>query len=292
MDRYVLGNKLGEGSYGIVYKIINDKNTYALKVEKKHNSLKNEICVLLALSHPHIPKLLDYGISPYSSFIVIPLFHTSLFQILQHNSNFFTYSSISSIGLCLLDVLRYIHDQGFIYRDLKPENIMVGYDNKVYLIDFGMTTRYSYGSVHVEGKVKRIFAGTLRYASRNTHRGHIQSRRDDLESLGYVLLFLLNGSVPWKDAEQKSELKVAYIKENLSERELCANLNGSQYWIEYFKHVKNLNFSERPNYDLLEDCLTKTGVICVDPPSTGLVVTKKRTGIGRLLKQIFCCGLL
>lgn len=289
MDRYILDSKIGEGSYGIVYKIINGKNKYALKIEKEKSTLKNEINVLLSLVHPHIPPLLDYGISNHCTYIVIPLFHTSLYQISQHSPEFFTCVAVSNIGVCILRVLEYIHGQGYIYRDLKPENMMVGYDKKIHLIDFGMSVRYSYDGQHIREGMKRIFVGTMRYASVNTHKGYVQSRRDDLESLGYVLLFLLRGRVPWSDDEREDRQRIGQMKADISNESLCESLNGSTHWVKYFHYVKSLRFSETPDYRYLERCLGQTAVknteALVSVPGDDF----ERSRIVRFLRRLFCC---
>ena len=98
--------------------------------------------------------------------------------------------------------LEYIHGRGFVHRDIKPENVCVGYGKKqhsVYLIDYGLAKRYIClkEDIHIPLKQGKQMTGTARYASVNTHLGFEQSRRDDLESLGFMLIYLMKGALPW-----------------------------------------------------------------------------------------------
>ncbi|KAI4292364.1 casein kinase 1, alpha [Pancytospora philotis] len=288
MDRFVLDSKIGEGSYGVVYKIINGRAVYALKVEKNKESLRNEICVLLMLSHPHIPRLVDYGLLDDFSYLVIPLFRVSLAQIALHNPAFFTFASISAVGVTLLRTLRYIHAKELVYRDLKPENIMVGFDQKIYLVDFGTAAPYSCRGAHIEEKKDVMFVGTMRYASVNAHGGWCQSRRDDLESLGYVLVFLLRQSLPWYRADGENEKDVALVKRDTTPEQLSSGLNGSAHWTAYFKHAQGLGFTEAPDYELLERCLEKTA----EPEVRAVVVSPTKPSsraFAKWLGRVFCC---
>jgi len=98
--------------------------------------------------------------------------------------------------------LESMHNNNFIHRDMKPDNFLMGLKGKaavVYVIDFGLSKRYRDPKTgqHIPYRDGKSLTGTARYASVNTHIGIEQSRRDDLESIGYILLYLLKGSLPW-----------------------------------------------------------------------------------------------
>ena len=99
----------------------------------------------------------------------------------------------------MIQRLQYLHSIDYIHRDIKPNNFVIGTNgnqDKIYLLDFGLSKKFMDGKKHIAFKQKRVLIGTTRYASINAHYYHEQSRRDDLESLGYVLLFLLLGRLP------------------------------------------------------------------------------------------------
>ena len=99
--------------------------------------------------------------------------------------------------------VEHVHSRSFIHRDMKPENYVMGigkYCNKLYIIDFGLAKRYRDArlKVHIAYREDKNLTGTARYASVNAHLGIEQSRRDDLESLGYVIMYFMRGSLPWQ----------------------------------------------------------------------------------------------
>jgi len=112
-----------------------------------------------------------------------------------------------------------LHNRGYIHRDLKPENILMGLDESastLFLIDYGLAKLWKQkNGEHIPIKEGKSLTGTARYASAFTHKGIEQSRRDDLEGAGYVLLYLLMGELPWQGLKAKTkEEKYRQIKES------------------------------------------------------------------------------
>ena len=103
-----------------------------------------------------------------------------------------------------------MHSNRFIHRDLKPDNLAVGLgsrSNIIYLFDFGLAKQYKNPKTrkHIPYRDNKELTGTVRYASLNTHLGIEQSRRDDLESLGFVLVYFHHGFLPWQGLQAKTQ---------------------------------------------------------------------------------------
>ena len=106
----------------------------------------------------------------------------------------------------MISRIEYVHSKNYIHRDIKPDNFLIGLgkrSNQIFLIDFGLAKKFrdSKTHQHIPYKENRSLAGTARYASVNSHLGIEQSRRDDLEAIGYVLIYFIKGKLPWQGIE-------------------------------------------------------------------------------------------
>lgn len=157
-----------------------------------------------------------------------------------------------------ITILESIHSAGFLHRDIKPENILCSLkgisDRQLFLVDYGLCKRFRMDSHdHIPYREGKKLTGTIRYASVHTHLGTEQSRRDDLESLGYVLIYLLRRRLPWMNAggttKQEQHDRITSIKTKTTVDQLCTGLPAS--FLYYFRHVRGLSFDGTPDYALL-----------------------------------------
>ncbi len=172
--------------------------------------------------------------------------------------------TVLSIGLQMLDRIESIHSLHIIHRDIKPENFLIGKKDKIstiYLCDFGLAKRFRDNKTgnHIPYKTKKNFTGTPAFASVYTHLGCEQSRRDDLESLAYILIYLGTGTLPWKRMKSKGKdekySKILSKKMNTSSEELLQGLPIE--FLTFLQNVRDLQFEQKPDYDYLRKLLRK-----------------------------------
>ena len=159
------------------------------------------------------------------------------------------------ITIQMIERLKHVHDNHYIHRDIKPENFLIGKDTTaktIYLLDFGLAKRYrdEYTHIHIPLKEIRNLTGTARYASCNAHNGLEQSRRDDMESIAYVILYFFRKKLPWqglkcKDKNEK-HAKIKEIKMSMTPEKLFEGL--PKEFADYLTMVKKLGFEDEPTY--------------------------------------------
>lgn len=182
-----------------------------------------------------IPKVYCYGNSKHYNILVMEILGKSLEDLFNFCNRKFSLMTVCLMGIEMIKRIQYVHEKNHIHRDIKPDNFMMGYEksvNKVYIIDFGLAKKYrsSTKKGHIAFKTGKNITGTARYCSINTHRGYEQSRRDDLESIGYVLVYFLKGILPWQGLKVREHEdhydKIHEKKKNTTSAELCKGLPG------------------------------------------------------------------
>ena len=159
----------------------------------------------------------------------------------------FQLKTVTEIGIQLINCIRQVHNKKIIHRDLKPENIVVGSgvnNNKVYIIDFGISKLFcDKNGQHNPLKKNKNFLGTTRYAPIAAHDGFEQCQKDDLESLGYVLFFILKGSLPWQNLKFQEHEKNQKISSLKKEFIVSSNIKMPLQFRLYFSYVYNLQYT-------------------------------------------------
>lgn len=234
----------------------------AIKIESRlspHPQLDYEAKVYKYIGQiPGVPKLHHFG--PYGQYnvMVMELLGPSLEDLFNYCNRKFTLRTVLMLADQMIQRIEYVHYKHFLHRDIKPDNFVMGLSEsarQIYLIDFGLAKRYRDPRtlLHIPYRENKSLTGTARYASLNTHMGIEQSRRDDLESLGYVLLYFLRGSLPWQGlrAANKEEkyAKILMKKRTTSFEDLCRG-QPPEFCL-YFNYVRSLQFDERPDYAYL-----------------------------------------
>lgn len=264
-NKFRLGRKIGSGSFGEIYLGTNVQTNeeVAIKLENvktKHPQLLYESKLYKLLQGgTGIPNVRWFGVEGDYNVLVIDLLGPSLEDLFNFCNRKFSLKTVLMLADQMINRVEFVHSKSFLHRDIKPDNFLMGLGrraNMVYMIDFGLAKKYRDSTTHqhIPYRENKNLTGTARYASMNTHLGIEQSRRDDLESLGYVLMYFLRGSLPWQGLKagtkkQKYE-KISEKKVSTSIEALCRGYPTE--FASYFHYCRSLRFDDKPDYAYLK----------------------------------------
>jgi serine/threonine protein kinase len=250
--KFKILEQIGSGTFGKIYKAEN-KNTneiVAIKLEKKSDNatIKNEARIYTYLkSLSCIPKIKSFGVDGKYNFLVIDILDKSLHDLINVRGKL-DINCVLNIGDKMIKIIQEIHDAGIIHRDIKPENFMFKDDN-LKVIDFGLSKKYIYGNKHVEFENNKAIIGTPYFISVHVHAGQTPSRRDDLESIGYILLYLFFGTLPWLNLSFDNNNRRNYKVYEIKKHDPFVIFKSAPKELKIFiQYCRNLSFVERPNY--------------------------------------------
>jgi len=262
--KFEIDKRLGAGCFGEVYRGVNveTRQEVAVKFEDRDartQQLEQEAAIMSLLRQPVQPQGFSecffFGREGRYHCMVMELLGRSLEDCVQMCKGRFSPLTTALVADQLIRRVEYLHSKGIVHRDIKPENFMWGTKGKIhhlFMIDFGLSKRY-YDQSHVAMRERLSLTGTARYASVSAHKGVEQSRRDDLEAIGHMLLYFLRGVLPWSglDAKTKEEKyrKIRQKKEDVPLSDLCAGY--PEEFQNYLQYCRDLFFEDRPDYKML-----------------------------------------
>jgi casein kinase 1 len=270
INKYSVTRYISSGSFGDVFEARNKKTSelVALKIPIQtqerdgQKSLLEEAKIYKAISSP------ENGVANMKvttckdkKIIVMDLLGPSLESIVSTRKKF-GLKTVTYLAIKMIDTMKYIHGCGYIHRDIKPDNFVTGYDDKkrLYCIDFGLAKRFlRKNGEHLPFTQNRRFCGTARYASIAAHKNVEQGRKDDLESIAYILIYMYKGKLPWQGIKHKDKKErytlIGEKKEAMTEEELCEGM--PREFCVFLKYVRSMDFDEKPHYSALRKMFSK-----------------------------------
>ncbi|XP_003467543.1 serine/threonine-protein kinase VRK2 [Cavia porcellus] len=291
--QWVLGKMIGSGGFGLIYLAFptNKKDgdaRHVIKVEYQENGpLFSELkfyqraakkdCIkkwieLKQLDYLGIPLFYGSGITEFKGrsyrFMVMERLGMDLQKISDQNGTF-KKSAVLQLGLRMLDVLEYIHENEYVHGDIKAANLLLGYKNpdRVYLADYGLSYRYCPNGNHkqYQENPRKGHNGTIEFTSLDAHKGVALSRRSDVEILGYCMLRWLCGKLPW-EKNLKDPVAVQTAKTNLLDElpgsvlKWAPSASSCCEIAQFLSCVHSLAYNEKPNYQRLKKILNPSGI--------------------------------
>lgn len=275
-SRYEIKEKIYTGSKFDIYKSLNINNNeeFAIKIRKHKKELNfkiqnddensddeivdskvgDETYLLSMLKGFGIPEVYSYGYNSNYDLIVMELLGQSLKDLFKLKNKKFSIKTTCMLGIQMIERIEYIHSQKIIHTNLKPNPFILGKKSKshiLFLSDFCSAKKYWMHNEHIKFSEGNTNFGSAKFLSSNALNGYEVSRRDDLESIAYIIIYFIKGSLPWQGLELNSKeekfKKICEIKNQITPKGLCKDL--PEEFEKFVEYIKNLEFADVPNYN-------------------------------------------
>ena len=272
--------KLGEGIFANIYAgtFLPTNEEVAIKIQKNNEYLYvlNEILIYQKFNGLEgIPKIYWSGKYNNNDTIIMQVLGQSLQKYFYTRNKKLNLWEIKSIGIQALNILEFVHNNGIVHGDIKPSSFYFGLNEnfKIYLADFGFAFEFKdcLTGIHIPFNINAGSFGDPKFCSKNFLRGCRKSRRDDIESLGYILVYLIKGFLPWESSNDA--INIRQIKLSISLNDLCFGLSFNLW--EFIAYSWNLKFHEKPNYNYLRDLLINLDSLLLPIIKTDKIKVKK-----------------
>lgn len=278
--RYRIEERLGGGAFGEVFRgrDIHTGNPVAFKMEMTKDNGRSHLHLEYKIYRRFndcpvtvgTPRSYYCGNVGEYTVMVMELLGPCLEDLFSLCHRKFSVKTVCMIGIQIIERLQYMHGCGYLHRDIKPENFVMGNGDKshvVYVIDVGLAKMWrDTAGKHISFTEGKSLTGTARYVSINTHNGKQQSRRDDLESVTYLLMYLLRGTLPWQGLKSpKNDVRYERIRDvKIATTPAVLAQGFPSEFATLVAYARSLDFYEEPNYDyctqLLSDAMGNSGM--------------------------------
>ncbi|XP_040855982.1 casein kinase I-like [Ochotona curzoniae] len=277
--KYKLVRKIGSGTFGSIYLSVDVRTGEQVAVKLESQTIRyprllyESRCYTILQGGVGIPRLRWYGQDKGYNALAMDLLGPNLEVLFRYCSRTFTMKTVLMLADQMIKIIEYVHTNDIIHRDIKPHNFLIGrgrHCNKVFLVDFGIAKKYTYGpsGKHIPFNQHKNPSGTPLYASLNAHLGFEQSRRDDLEAIGYVLMYFARGGLPWQglpgNTKKQRREKITETKLSTPVEVLCEGFPTE--FTTYLNYCRALQFEETPDYMYLRRLFHNLFRSLNDPP--------------------------
>jgi serine/threonine protein kinase len=268
IHNYKLLEKLGKGAFSTVFKGEHriNKKLVAIKVEKEATTLKHESKILAYLNRElpglfNIPTLYWYGLYGNNVCLATTFYAMSLTQYVEK-------SGLNNLMEKMIMAIKHLHSVYIVHSDIKPDNIMVDNRENLVIIDFGLSSLFynAEKDVYKENVQTPYLIGSPKYASYNLHTGNTISPRDDLISIGYLMMTVLGIELPWSSvSHEETDLPLYHVMHpgNVQRAKykkfetLKTYLQNNLKLYQYMEQVYSLEYAEKPDYEKLKNFVSE-----------------------------------